>query len=114
MSFLREYNVSILIAFVGAVVFSMGDFLTSSIATNMGLFESNFLLTSLAGTFRISLMSAFALTKVGIIAGTTLTGVVGVRSRDRQMKKLALGVVAFFAILFLFVTINNIYWIYVD
>ena len=113
IAFLGQYNVSILIVSSIAVIYSMGDFLTSAVATNMGLFESNILLTSFASFFHTSLLFAFAVTKLGIIGATTLTGVVGVRSRNSQMKRLVFIVVAFLAILYMFVTINNAYWIHV-
>jgi hypothetical protein len=109
--FLNQYNVAMLVLFASCTVFSVTDFLTSSIAVYSGLSEANFVLTTTASLLGLSLPAAFAITKIQIIMGTALVGAIGIRSRDNRVRMIAMGVVSTFCILFLYATLNNVYWI---
>jgi hypothetical protein len=100
-----------LVLFASSTVFSITDFLTSSIAVARGLSEANFVLTTTANLLGLSLPAAFAITKIQIIMGTALVGFIGIHSRNHRVRMIAMGVVSIFCILFLYATVNNVYWI---
>lgn len=93
-------------------MFNVTDLLTTSVAlARNGLYEGNSLLVLIARSLGMNLISTIALTKVVFIAGAIFVSVLGIRSEDRRTRRMIFAVVGTFAMIFIFASLNNIYWI---
>ncbi len=94
-----------------AVAFSVTDLLTTASALRDGLTEGNFLILWLSSALNVQLLSALGISKLVFIAGSTLTSIIGVNSRNIQVRRrMLLLMVSLVALLFL-VSVNNLFWI---
>ena len=107
-----RYEAGLVTLLAHLTVFSFTDLLTTSVAlARNGLYEGNSVLVLIANSLGMNLIGAIALTKVAFIAGAVFLSFLGVRSNDKRMRKMIFAVVGAFAILLVFVSLNNLYWI---
>src|SRR5215471_16407238 len=94
-----------------AVCFSVIDLLTTAIALDRGLRESNLILVAISNLTGTSLVGALAALKLIFLAGLAVAFYIGLRTNARAIRVRALLVLLFLASLLLVVSVNNIYWI---
>jgi len=102
------YDLSIIALFCCAVVLSVTDLVTTSIALRSGLQEGNFLLLGVASLLRLNFFQTIAASKLGFISGTALLAFLGMYSDVQLTRKIVFSALAAFVILLLFVSLNNL------
>jgi hypothetical protein len=108
----RRYSVTLVSLFASVVGLSGTDMLTTWMALNEGLKEGNLALLSFARIFDLSFFQAIALTKVGFILGAGVLVVFGMRSNIQSTRSIVMKSMIAFAILLLFVSLNNLVMIF--
>ncbi|HXW95317.1 MAG TPA: hypothetical protein VEJ19_06400 [Nitrososphaerales archaeon] len=99
-------------AMFAAVAFlNVLDLWTSSVALSQGLVEGNAVITKLAGALGLQTIGGLMIMKVAAILGGLAAASVGIRTKDRKVRKLAIGVMLFLAGLLVVVSLNNLYLI---
>ena len=107
-----RYEAGIVSFLAFLTVFSVTDLLTTSVAlARNGLYEGNSLIVLIANSFNMNLISTIALTKVVFVSGAVLVSILGIRSEDKKTKKIIFAAVGAFAMVFIFASLNNVYWI---
>ncbi len=103
-----RYDASLLGFFLCTVFFTIADLVTTSTALREGLSEANFLLLSISQTLGVGIVSLLTISKVTFIAGEALIFLLGVRSKNQQVKIAAFLFTAAFALTFSLVSLNNL------
>ena len=99
-------------AMFAAVAFlNVLDLWTSSVALSQGLIEGNAVITKLAGVLGLQTIGGLMIMKVAAILGGLAAAIVGIRTNDRQVRRLAVGVMLFLAGILIVVSLNNLYLI---
>ncbi len=111
VGFLGRYEVALTVLVVYLAFFNLMDMLSTALALRIGLEESNSLLLGLTSGLRMNLLTVIGLAKVLFVFGGAGLAYMGVKSNNRGMKNLIFGSILFFVLVFLFVSINNIYLI---
>ena len=95
--------------FVTVAFLNVLDLWTSTVALNRGLVEGNQLITGLAGELGLQVTGGLLIMKVMAIVGGLAGAVVGIRTRYRQVRVLAVAVMIFLAVVLIAVSVNNVF-----
>jgi hypothetical protein len=109
---MNAHYVMFFVSTFAAVAFlNVLDLWTSVVALNQGLVEGNAVITNMAGAFGLQVVGGLLIMKAMAILGGLAAAMVGIKTRDRQVRKVAVGVMLFLALVLIFVSVNNIYLI---
>jgi len=106
----RNYNLIGLLMFSN-VVFNLTDMATTLFALGDGLREGNALVLGLSAAFGLGLFASLALVKVLFVTAAAVIAIFGIRSTSERGRSLALSCLASSTLLFLCVSLNNVFWI---
>jgi len=106
------YEAGIVSLLAYLTVFSFTDLFTTSAAlAQRGLYESNTILVFIANSLGLNLIGVIAITKLAFVTGAIFLSVLGIRSNDKITRKMIFATVGAFTIIFVMVSLNNLYWI---
>ena len=111
-SFLGErYGLAVATMFLTGAVFTMVDFVTSFVGLGDGLTEGNSLLLGLARASSLSTIYSLLIMKIAFIGLLAAVALLGVKSPQTTTKKMMFACLAVFTVLFVSVSVNNLYQI---
>jgi hypothetical protein len=100
------------VMFAAVAFLNVLDLWTSVVALSQGgLVEGNAVVTNLAGLFGLQVVGGLLIMKVMAILGGLAAAVVGIKTKDRQVRKVAVFVMLFLALVLVAVSANNLYLI---
>jgi len=104
----RRYKLMAASLFSLTAFFSLVDLVTSSVAYGQGLAEGNSMLLGSSQALGVSVFNALEGSKIAFVLGLGVVALIGVRSGDSTMRKLAFAMLATFALVFAAVSLNNL------
>jgi hypothetical protein len=111
VKFLGRYEVTIMVLLGYLVFFNVMDMLSTALALRIGLEEGNVLLLNISSFLRTNLLVVIGLIKILFIFGGAGLVFMGIKTNNRRMKNLILGSILAFVLVFLLVSVNNVYLI---
>jgi len=93
------------------VVFNLTDMGTTLLALGSGLQEGNALVLALSAAFGLGIFASLAIVKIGFVTAAAVVAIFGIRSASKMGRSLALSCLASSTLLFLVVSLNNVFWI---
>lgn len=97
--------------FAVIVGLNVTDLWTSTVALGRGLNEGNTLVVGLANQLGLSIVDGLALAKIACVLGAFGASLLGMRVRNIQVRKTAMAVMIFLALILIAVSVNNSYQI---
>ena len=94
--------------FLSFAALNILDLWTSAIALGRGLDEGNLIVVRLANALGLGVFGGLALVKMAALAGGLGAAVIGIRTRSRFDRRIAMGVMMFLVVLMLAVSVNNL------
>jgi len=88
--------------------FSWLDMVTSIVAYGQGLAEGNSILLGSSQFLKVSVFNALAGSKIAFVIGMGVVVLIGARSSNSLMRKLAFATLTSFVLIFALVTLNNL------
>jgi hypothetical protein len=93
------------------VVFNLTDLGTTLVALGSGLQEGNALVLGMTAAFGLSIFASLAIVKIMFVTAAAVVAIFGIRSASKMGRSLALSCLASSTLLFLMVSLNNVFWI---
>jgi hypothetical protein len=93
------------------VVFNLTDLATTLVALGSGLQEGNALVLGMTAAFGLSIFASLAIVKIMFVTAAAVVAIFGIRSASKMGRSLALSCLASSTLLFLMVSLNNVFWI---
>jgi hypothetical protein len=93
------------------VVFNLTDMGTTLLALSSGLQEGNALVLGMSAVFGLGIFASLAVVKILFVTAAAVVAIFGIRSASKMGRSLALSCLASSTLLFLVVSLNNVFWI---
>jgi hypothetical protein len=97
--------------FAAVAFLNVLDLWTSVVAMSQGLVEGNGVITKLAGGLGLQVVGGLLIMKIMAILGGLTAAIVGIRTKNLQVRTVAVGVMLFLAAVLIVVSLNNLYQI---
>src|SRR5437899_9600404 len=93
------------------VVVNLTDMATTLVALGNGLQEGNALVLGMSAAFGLGIFVSLAIVKIAFVTTAAVVAIFGIRSASKMGRSLAFSCLASSTLLFLVVSLNNVFWI---
>ena len=93
------------------IIFNLTDMATTLLALGEGLQEGNAIVLGMSALLGLDIFSSLAVVKIMFVTAAAMVAIFGIRSASTMGRSLALSCLASSTLLFLIISLNNVFWI---